>query len=110
VLHGFNDGQQGAGPAAGVIFDASGDLYGTTAIATSRSAQGNIFRIKPTDRKAGAWAFTVLYTFTGDPDGATPSSNLVFGAGGSIFSTTQKGGTGQSCGSGGCGTVFEASP
>ena len=110
VLHSFNDGQQGAGPSASITFDAGGDLYGTTAIATSRSAKGNVFRMKPTDRKLSAWAFSALYTFAGDPDGATPSAGLVFGSGGAVFSTTQDGGTGQSCGSEGCGTVFEVSP
>jgi uncharacterized repeat protein (TIGR03803 family) len=106
VLHGFNDDQQGAGPAASPIFDARGDLYGTTAIATNRSAQGNVFRMRPHRRKGEAWDLSIVYTFTGDPDGASPSAKLVFGAGGNIFSTTQEGGTGQSC-QGGCGTVFE---
>ncbi|HXM19762.1 MAG TPA: hypothetical protein VN948_00680 [Terriglobales bacterium] len=106
MLHGFNDDQQGAGPAARPIFDARGDLYGTTAIATNRSAQGNVFRMRPPSRKGGAWALSVVYTFTGNPDGASPSASLAFGRGGGIFSTTQVGGTGQSC-QGGCGTVFE---
>jgi hypothetical protein len=108
TLYSFNDDEQGAGPSAGVLFDANGDLYATTAIATNRDAQGNVFRMRPPTRKGGAWAFSTLYTFTG-PDGASPSANLVFGKDGSIFSTTQLGGAGQTCGSGGCGTVFEVS-
>jgi hypothetical protein len=110
ILHGFNDGPQGAGPSASVIFEAHGDLYGTTAIATTRSALGNLFRIRPTDEMADGSVFSTLHTFTGDPDGASPSASLVFGKGGSIFSTTQEGGTGENCGYEGCGTVFEALP
>jgi hypothetical protein len=109
TLYSFNDDEHGAGPSAGVLFDSNGDLYATTAIATNRNAQGSVFRMSPPNRKGGAWIFNTLYTFTG-PDGASPSANLVFGKGGSIFSTTQLGGAGQNCGSGGCGTVFEVFP
>jgi uncharacterized repeat protein (TIGR03803 family) len=109
VLHGFNDDQQGAGPAAGLIFDAHGALYGTTALATNTNAQGNVFQMKPPVRKGRAWTFHLLYTFQGHSDGAYAAANLVFGRGGSLFGTTQEGGAGQSC-QGGCGIVFEASP
>ncbi len=109
LLHGFNDDQQGAGPVASLIFSARGDLYGTTAIATNRSAQGNVFAMRPASQKGGAWVLSVVHTFTGNPDGASPSANLIFGVGESVFSTTQEGGIGQAC-QGGCGTVFEVSP
>jgi hypothetical protein len=113
VLHGFNDDQHGSGPAASVAFDAHGVLYGTTALATNTTAQGNVFRMKPPVRKGEAWIFAALYTFKGhsggNSDGAYPAANLVFGSGGSLFSTTQEGGVGQSC-QGGCGIVFEVSP
>jgi uncharacterized repeat protein (TIGR03803 family) len=109
VLHGFNGDQQGAGPAASLIFDAHGVLYGTTALATNTTAQGNVFRMMPPTQKGGRWGFNVLCTFKGHSDSAYPAADLVFGASGRIFSTTQEGGTGQSC-QGGCGTVFEVSP
>ena len=109
VLHGFSDNLQGAGPEASLVFDAHGNLYGTTAIPTNRSAQGNVFRMRPPSLKGGAWSLSVVYTFTGNPDGATPSANLIFGSGGSIFGTTQGGGGAPAC-QGGCGTVFEVSP
>jgi uncharacterized repeat protein (TIGR03803 family) len=109
LLHSFNDGQEGAGPEAGLTFDAQGDLYGTTAIATNRSVQGNLFRMRPPTQKGDPWALSVIYTFIGSPDGASPSANVILGGNGSIFGTTQAGGSGQAC-QGGCGTVYEASP
>ena len=106
ILHGFNDNQQGAGPSASLIFGASCVLYGTTAIATNTTAQGNVFRMRPPVAQGEAWSLSVVHTFIGSPDGASPAASLVFGTDGSIVSTTQGGGTGQSC-QGGCGTVFE---
>jgi uncharacterized repeat protein (TIGR03803 family) len=109
VLHSFNDNQQGAGPEGSLIFDTHGDLYGTTAIPTNRSAQGNVFRMRPPTPKGKSWAFSVIYTFIGNPDGANPTAALIFDSKGDLYGTTQFGGTGQSC-EGGCGAVYEVSP
>jgi hypothetical protein len=106
VLHLFTDGFDGGYPAAGLVFDSRGNLYGTT---TSSSAQGNVFRIRRPIR-GGQWDFTVLYTFTGNPDGAQPSAPLVLDPARNIYSTTIDGGAGTGCGYGHCGTVFEVSP
>lgn len=110
VLHLFSGGEEGAGPMAGLIFDPNGNLYGTTATATDRSAQGSVFRMRPPARRAGSWAFSALYTFTGNPDGAQPSAPLVLDQDGNIYGTTADGGTGKGCGYGDCGTVFKVSP
>ncbi len=110
VLHAFADGTDGAGPAASLVFDPNGNLFGTTAVATNRSAQGNVFRMRAPTREDAQWAFSVLYTFTGSPDGAQPGAKLFFDDHGNLYSTTLYGGTGSGCGVGGCGTVFEVSP
>jgi hypothetical protein len=110
LLHQFSGGEGGAGPMAGLIFDRNGNLYGTTAMATSRSDQGNVFRMRPPGREAGSWEFSVLHTFTGNPDGAQPTAPLVLDQAGNIYSTTADGGTGKGCGYGDCGTVFKVSP
>ena len=110
ALYRFADGSDGAGPMAGVIFDSEGVLYGTSAEATNRNATGNVFRMRPPTKRGKPWAFSVLYTFQGAPDGAYPAAGLVLGQGGTLFSTTQLGGTGQNCGTGNCGTVFELTP
>jgi hypothetical protein len=109
VLHRFSDENDGASPAAGVVFDAHGNLYGTTNIATSQSARGNVFQMRPPSQKGGKWSFSVIYTFKVIPDGERPGSDLVFKAG-SLYGTTQDGGSGTTCSFYGCGTVFEVSP
>jgi hypothetical protein len=103
ILYRFSDGPDGSGPDAGTSFDQYGNIYGTTAIATNRNAQGNVFTLK------SGTAFHVLYTFQGTPDGAHPTSNVFQGVGGGLFGTTSQGGTSQNC-QGSCGTVFEVSP
>jgi hypothetical protein len=93
---------------AGLTFDSVGDLYGTT-IGGDRERGGTIFRLTPPAENGTAWTLGLLYSFTGSPDGAYPSTSLIFDKYGALYSSTQVGGTGQSC-QGGCGTVFEASP
>src|SRR5271154_5333359 len=53
---------------------------------------------------AGAQTFTLLYTFTGKPDGANPFGGLVADRNGNYYGTTQYGGTHN------YGSVFELSP
>jgi len=55
-----------------------------------------------------AQTFTVLHTFTGGQDGATPFGGLTLDRAGSLYGTTSAGGyTGNNCTSAGCGTVFK---
>jgi hypothetical protein len=97
----------GQGPWAGLIQGPNGSFYGTAGGTPSRG--GLIFRMKPPASSSGsAWAFDVLYDFTGSPDGYDPME-LTFGKEGAIFGVSLYGGTGQSC-QGGCGTLFEVSP
>ena len=60
-----------------------------------------IFAIEP----AHAQTETVLYSFTGTPDGATPFAGLVRDGKGNLYGTTLQGGT-----ISGYGTVFEVTP
>jgi len=55
-----------------------------------------------------AQTFTVLHTFTGGSDGATPYGTLSLDAAGNLYGTASAGGfTGNNCTSTGCGTVFK---
>lgn len=113
VLHAFEDGTDGGGPSAAVTFAKTGKLYGTAVGGGGALHYGVVFRLTPPSLKGGNWSLFPLYAFTGSPsDGAHPAANLVFDGASNIFSTTQWGGTGTNCytGGGGCGTVFEVSP
>jgi uncharacterized repeat protein (TIGR03803 family) len=59
-----------------------------------------------TARPARAQTETVLYSFAGSPDGATPQSSLTPDGKGNFYGTTQQGGGEHE----GLGTVFELSP
>jgi uncharacterized repeat protein (TIGR03803 family) len=109
VLYSFagypNDG---ASPASSLIFDAAGNLYGTTARGGTFD-KGAVFQLSP--GAGGTWTESVLYSFGDGTDGATPASGLIFDAAGNLYGTTEQGGTSTgSCGGGGCGTVFQLSP
>jgi uncharacterized repeat protein (TIGR03803 family) len=107
VLHSFlgrpGDGQQ---PMAGLIRDASGNLYGTTEIGGAYS-DGTIFAMNSKgDRE-------ILYSFTGGADGARPVASLIMDKVGNLYGTAVIGGNLTACHDGnihGCGTVFELSP
>jgi uncharacterized repeat protein (TIGR03803 family) len=104
VLYTFKDGSDGTEPMAVPLLDKAGNLYGT-ALGGEKHG-GVVFRLQPAKK---SWSFGVLYSFTGGVDGWGPEAVLVSDALGSLYSTTQGGGTGQSC-QGGCGTVFKVSP
>jgi uncharacterized repeat protein (TIGR03803 family) len=111
VLYSFTGaGGDGAFPIAGLVRDAQGDLYGTTAGGGQDSCPGSygcgtVFKVTATGTE------TVLYSFTGaGGDGESPNAGLVLDAQGNLYGTTEYGGDG-ACGYGsGCGTVFELSP
>jgi len=110
VLYRFSGGVDGANPEGSLIFDASGNLYGTTDVGSGGSLRGTVFRLKPPKTKGRAWALSTLHGFTGIPDGENPTAALFLSKAGNLYSTTQYGGTGSGCGFTGCGAVFEVSP
>jgi hypothetical protein len=106
VLHSFQ-GLDGDNPLAGLILDATGNLYGTTA-GVSATDPGLVFRLAHT---ANGWKQNILYRFTGGVDGSNPEGSLIFDKSGNLFGTTQYGGTGNCThfGYSGCGVVFQLS-
>src|SRR5580704_3816247 len=99
VLYSFTGGADGANPYAGLIFDAQGNLYGTTNKGGASGA-GVVFKLGL--GKNGKE--TVLYSFTGGADGANPYAGLIFDAQGNLYGTTRKGGASDA------GTVFKLTP
>ena len=109
----------GAQPQTGMVFDQNGNLYGTTNLGGDGQGCGGgcgiVFELSPPSQPGGAWTRTILYTFLGGHDGYHPGE-VIFGPNGSLYGTTQDGGTaGVHCQGGsrdfvGCGTVFELTP
>jgi uncharacterized repeat protein (TIGR03803 family) len=100
VLHSFGNSQNdGQLPEAGMIFDSSGNLYGTTREGGGTSRYGTVFKLAPNGK--GGWTESVIYNF---PDVALPTSDLVQDAQGNLYGTTPYNGSG---GGDGYGTVFE---
>ncbi len=109
VLYQFRDGNDGANPAASLVFDAHGNLYGTAYRGLGESEYGDVFRLNPAGGEI-SWDLSVLFGFNIHAGPGQPMAGLSFDRAGNLYSTSQYGGTGTNCGSGACGTVFEVSP
>ena len=64
VLYNFGSGADGQNPYAGLIFDSSGNLYGTT-VNGGAYGGGTAFELSPNG--AGGWTETGLYSFGNGP-------------------------------------------
>jgi uncharacterized repeat protein (TIGR03803 family) len=110
VLYSFgSQSGDGQGPAGSLIFDANGNLYGTTYYGGTSGA-GTIFKLAPNSN--GTWTESVLYTFcslSNCTDGDEPFSPLIFDGSGNLYGTTGWGGGSSHCNDG-CGVVFELTP
>jgi uncharacterized repeat protein (TIGR03803 family) len=101
VLHSFT-GADGAQPNnGGLIFDAKGNLYGTTTHGGA-SSFGVAFKLAP--NSGGTWTETVLHSFTGRADGAAPFGSLILDAKGDLYGAAELGGTSD------FGVVFKLTP
>lgn len=115
ALYAFSGTGDGFGPQGRLIFDSSGNLYGTASAGGNGGGYcgaggcGVVFELSPSSGRA--WTETVLYTFTGIPDGEGPLAGLTFDAAGNLYGTTEYGGLqGSTCVIIGCGTLFELTP
>jgi uncharacterized repeat protein (TIGR03803 family) len=99
ILYRFTGKTDGANPAAGVIQDSAGNLYGTTT-GGGIYTFGTAFKLSPT---ATGWKETVLRSF-GDLDGIAPFAPLAFDSAGNLYGTTAGGGVPN------LGVVFKLTP
>jgi len=92
-----------------LIMDAAGNLYGTAEgganVNCSGYGCGAVFKL---EHQQSGWQLTVLYNFTGGPDGAYPWGGLIMDAQGNLFGGTYYGGK-IGC-INGCGVVYEITP
>jgi len=91
VLHSFS-GQDGDGPAGGLVFDASGSLYGATTggAGDCSVACGTVFRLTPDSK--GKWTHTVLHRFDNPKGGAYPEGEVTFDGAGNLYGADYSGG------------------
>jgi uncharacterized repeat protein (TIGR03803 family) len=99
-LHDFGRAGDGVNPVAGLVEDASGNVFGTTK--NGGIGYGVAFILLP---GVNGWSEGILHTFgtaAGGSDGETPVAGLSIGAN-VLYGTTVYGGTGH-------GVLFELSP
>ena len=98
----------GATPA-GVTFDSTGALYGSTQYGGTNAdcgvvGCGTVFKLSPPSAPGGAWTEQVLYSFQFGSDGAYPDVPLL------LLGTTFYGETAEGGGRANAGTVFSFTP
>jgi uncharacterized repeat protein (TIGR03803 family) len=107
ILHQFDysDNHDGINPSCALIFDAAGNLYGTTAAGGNAkigiNGLGTVFELTPS---SSGWTETIVHNFQGK-DGQQPEAGVIFDAAGNLYGTTQQGGIPV-----GDGVVFEITP
>jgi uncharacterized repeat protein (TIGR03803 family) len=110
VIYNFQGGSDGAYPYDGLVAGPGGSLYGTTTEGGGGSCTGGcgtVFRLTPPSSAGGTWGETVIYSFTGGSDGATPWANLIVDGAGNLYGSTVFGGG--PCRNG-CGVIFKLAP
>jgi uncharacterized repeat protein (TIGR03803 family) len=103
VLHSFTDGPD-AEPAASVVVDSHGNIYGTTQGSHTvlrckdHGGCGSVFKLDASGNE------TVLHIFSGGADGSVPKAGLIRDRVGNLYGTTTRGGDFDG------GTLFRISP
>jgi uncharacterized repeat protein (TIGR03803 family) len=94
--NGYGNCTDGMSPQS-LVDDAAGNLYGTTN-GGGANGVGTVFKLSPTGEE------TVLHSFAGGADGASPFAGLIRDEDGNLYGTTTAGGPS------GQGTVFKVDP
>jgi uncharacterized repeat protein (TIGR03803 family) len=99
MLYFFTGGADGGNPFGGLIFDPSGNLYGSTEN-LGDSGAGTAFKLTPEGN--GNWSYAALYSFAGGLYGG-PYGNLARHGAGNLYGTTWGSGAN-------LGNVFKLTP
>jgi uncharacterized repeat protein (TIGR03803 family) len=89
IIHAFQGGADGANPVGGVTVDALGNVYGTTT-AGGTTNDGIVFQLSP--NTTGGWKYSIVYTFQGGNDGASPYATVILDQRGNVYGATSTGG------------------
>jgi len=102
VLYSFTGGADGGSPTTTLMFDAKGNLFGTTSAGGDSNGDGVVFKLTPSS--GGKWKESVVHRFANSPDGSNPYYGLALDKAGHLVGTTAiGGGSGQ-------GVVFQITP
>jgi uncharacterized repeat protein (TIGR03803 family) len=82
LLHTFTGGES---PSGTLLRDSAGNLYGTTARGGTSNV-GTVYKIDAANNE------TVLYSFTGGADGASPQGGVIKDSKGNLYGTASGGG------------------
>jgi uncharacterized repeat protein (TIGR03803 family) len=107
ILYNFGNASDGGTPYSNLIFDGSGNLYGTTS-GGGAYGYGTAFELTP--NTGGGWSETILHNFGNGTDGIEPVTGLVFDGSGNLWGTTFVGGADICSGDSYGGNVFELAP
>jgi uncharacterized repeat protein (TIGR03803 family) len=107
VLYRFKGGADGAGPSAGLILDAAGNLYGATGAGGDLNCSsqlapagcGTVFKLDKSGKQV------VLHAFERGTGGEHPAGTLARDAAGNLYGSAEFGG-----GAAGDGLVFKLKP
>ncbi len=100
AVYSFRGQPDGSFPYGAILFDGSGNVYGTTYYGGTNGI-GAVYKLST--RPTGEWEEHVIYSFQDGTDGNSPISNLVFDPAGNLYGTTSEGGLGS-------GVIFKLSP
>jgi uncharacterized repeat protein (TIGR03803 family) len=100
TIYTFQGQPDGSFPYGALLFDGSGNVYGTTYYGGANGI-GAVYKLSP--QPVGEWTEEVIYSFQEGTDGNSPISNLVFDKAGNLYGTTSEGGLGS-------GAIFKLSP
>jgi uncharacterized repeat protein (TIGR03803 family) len=106
TLYSFKGGNDGCIPVAGLVFDKSGNLYGTTKLGGSH-AVGIAYKLT---KSGTTWSESVIHTFGGTNDGQYPIGSLIIDSSGNLYGTTQGGGSHGNGEENVGGTAFKLAP
>jgi uncharacterized repeat protein (TIGR03803 family) len=107
ILYNFTNNTDGGSPVGPIVFDQSGNIYGTTSTGGDYY-KGEVYKLSP--NQGDSWTLTLLYSFTGDTDGGYPYGGVILDNAGNLYGTADLGGSLSDCDGVGCGVVFELSP
>jgi len=97
VLHSFIGHTDGKYSFGSLVFDLTGNLYGTNLFG-GRFGGGTVFQLASPAKQGGTWTLNVLHSFKGDKDGLDPAGALIIDKRGALYGTTY------------AGTVFKEAP